>query len=164
MRHTYTALIALFLSSLLVAPVAAQSNQVLEKNKAVVRRLFEEALCQANWDLFEQIHAKDFVVHRAKRDATLAEDLEAAKEWTQAFPDGKCEVNQLIAEGDMVAVRWSAQGTNTGTGNGLPATGKPARISGVTFFRVKDGKLAEEWGMIDMWGLLKQLGLAGSPK
>jgi len=151
---------AALIVSLLVSPASAQNNPVLEKNKAVARRLFEEALSQSKWDVFEQIHAKNFVGHSAKRDVTLAEDLESAKQWAQAFPGGTCEVNQLIAEGDMVVVRWTASGTNTAAGNGLPATGKSARVTGITIFRVKDGLLSEEWGLIDMWGLLKQLGLA----
>jgi steroid delta-isomerase-like uncharacterized protein len=73
-------------------------------------------------------------------------------------------MDQVVAEGDLVAVRWTAGGTNTGVGHGLPATGKKAEISGITIFRVKDGKLAEEWGLIDTWGLLKQLGLAPALK
>jgi steroid delta-isomerase-like uncharacterized protein len=69
-------------------------------------------------------------------------------------------VNKLVAEGDLVTAGWTCQGANTGVGHGLPATGKAVVVSGITIFRLKDGKLAEEWGVIDMWGLLKQLGLA----
>lgn len=143
-----------------VLPASAAPRSELEKNKAVARRLFEEVLCQAKWDVFLEIHTQDFVAHAGKRTASLAEDLDAAKGWLQAFPDGQCSVDQVVAEGDLVTVRWTARGTNTGAGNGLPATGKTAKISGITIFRVKDGKLAEEWGVMNMWGLLKQLGLA----
>jgi steroid delta-isomerase-like uncharacterized protein len=136
----------------------------LQENKAVARKLFEEALSQAKWDVFLEIHSTDFVGHLATRTATLAEDLASAKEWHQAFPDGACTVNQLVAEGDLVTARWTCRGTNTGVGQGLPATGKGAVVSGITIFRVKDGKLSEEWGVTDTWGLLRQLGLAPALK
>ncbi len=132
----------------------------LQENKAVARRLFEEALTHAKWDVFMEIHASDFVAHAGTRSATLAEDLASAKEWHQAFPDALCTVSELVAEGDLVTASWVCNGTNSGVGHGLPATGKTVAVSGITIFLVKDGKLAEEWGVIDMWGLLRQLGLA----
>jgi steroid delta-isomerase-like uncharacterized protein len=160
-QRAFLILLGLFLA---ILPGAAAPGGELEKNKAVARRLFEEALCQGKWDVFQEIHTQDFVAHAGKRTASLAEDLDAAKGWQQAFPDGQCRVDQIVAEGDLVTVRWTGRGTNTGAGNGLPATGKPAEIYGITIFRVKDGKLAEEWGLIDTWGLMKQLGLASAPK
>jgi steroid delta-isomerase-like uncharacterized protein len=114
--------------------------------------------------VFLEIHTEDFVVHGATRTATLAEDLEAAKGWRQAFPDAVCAVDQLVAEGDLVTARWTCRGTNTGVGQGLPATGKAVVVPGITIFRVRDGKLAEEWGLIDMWGMLRQLGLVAPLK
>ena len=144
------------------ASAAAQSD--LQQNKAIARRLFEEALSQARWDVFLEIHAGDYVAHAGTRTATLAEDLASAKEWRQAFPDAVCTVNKFVAEGDLVTASWTCRGTNTGVGQGLPATGKSVAVSGMTIFRIKDGKLAEEWGVTDIWGLLRQLGLAAPLK
>jgi steroid delta-isomerase-like uncharacterized protein len=159
-RYGFLSLGLLFAA--LSAPAAPGSE--LQQHKAVVRRLFEEALSQAKWEVFLEIHEKDYVAHAGSRTATLAEDIESAKEWHQAVPDAACTVGQLVAEGDLVTASWTCRGTNSGTGHGLPATGKAIAISGITIFRVKDGKLAEEWGITDMWGLLKQLGLAPSLK
>ena len=145
---------------LAVWSASAASPGDVQRNKAVARRLFEEALSEGRWDVFLEIHTGDFVAHGRTRTATLAQDLASAKEWRQAFPDGTCTVDQLVAEGDMVAANWMCHGTNTGVGQGLPATGKKIAAGGMTIFRIKDGKLAEEWGVIDTWGLLQQLGLA----
>lgn len=152
-----------FLSlGLLFAALSASAAPAsdFDQSKAAVRRLFDEALSQGRWDVFLEIHDKDYVAHAGTRTGALAEDLASAKEWRQAFPDAVCTVDKLVAEGDLVAASWTCRGTNTGTGQGLPATGKAVAVSGITIFRVKDGKLAEEWGVVDMWGLLKQLGLA----
>ena len=144
---------------LLLALSSAAKTSQLEANKAVARRLFEVALNQDNWDVYNEIHSKDFVAHAGTRSATLAEDLQSAKGWRQAFPDGQYTINQMIAEGDMVMVRWTGRGTNTGEGNGLPATGKHIEATGITVFHIVGGKIVEEWNEYDMLGLLRQLGL-----
>lgn len=131
-----------------------------EKNKQVARQLFEVALNQGNWDVYNEIHTKDFVAHAGPKSATLSEDLDDAKGWRLAFPDGRYSVNQVIAEGEFVVVRFTGRGTNTGAGNGLPATGKQVELSGITIFRMVGGKIAEEWTEYNMLSLLKQLGLA----
>jgi steroid delta-isomerase-like uncharacterized protein len=142
-----------------VVPARAGATDELEKNKAVVRKVFEEGLTQGKWDVFLAIHAPEFISHAGKRNATLEEDLESAKGWREAFPDLVMSVEQMVAEGDRVAVFFSGQGTNTGTGNGLPATGKHAEGTGMTVFRIANGKIAEEWTVSDQYGLLRQLGL-----
>jgi len=64
-----------------------------------------------------------------------------------------------VAEGDLVVVHWTAWGTNTQPGMGLPATGKPVNVSGMTLFRFKGGKISDEWNAWSMLSVLKQLGL-----
>jgi len=68
-------------------------------------------------------------------------------------------VDQLIAEGDRVVALWTARGTNTGEGNGLPATGRRVGGRGITIFRLVKGRIADEWGLIDQYGIYQQLGL-----
>jgi steroid delta-isomerase-like uncharacterized protein len=81
------------------------------------------------------------------------------KGWHQAFPDLAIVPEKLIAEGDLVTIYWIARGTNTGTGNGLPATGKKAEQSGITIWRIVNGKIKEEWSAFDQLSLMQQLGL-----
>jgi steroid delta-isomerase-like uncharacterized protein len=82
-----------------------------------------------------------------------------ARGWRDAFPDLDITVEKQVAERDLVAVHWTARGTNTGTGNGLPATGRAVQITGTTLFRMDDGRIAEEWTCANSLGLMKQLGM-----
>jgi steroid delta-isomerase-like uncharacterized protein len=149
-------------SFLLAGSLYASSLQ--EQNKAVAKRAFEEILSRGRFELAEQLYAKDFVNHGIHRDATLEEDQAALKGWHQAFSDIAIVPKKLIAEGDLVTVYWIARGTNTGAGNGLPATGKKAELAGITIWRIVDGKIKEEWSAFDQLSMMQQLGLLPSQK
>jgi len=144
-------------SFLLAGSLYASSLQ--EQNKAIAKRAFEEILGGGHFELVEQLYAKDFVNHGIHRNATLEEDQAALKGWHQAFSDISIVPEKLIAEGDLVTVYWIARGTNTGTGNGLPATGKKAELAGITIWRIVDGKIKEEWSAFDQLSMMQQLGL-----
>ncbi len=136
----------------------AQTVSEQEKNKAVARE-FVEVMNRGKLENYSDFHTADFVAHSAERDFTLAEDLAAAREERAAFPDMQGAVNHMVAEGDLVVVHWTIWGTNTQPGMGLPATGKPIKISGMTLFRFKGGKISEEWNAWSWLSVLKQLGL-----
>jgi len=148
-------------SFLLAGVVCASSLQ--EQNKALAKRAFEELLSGGRFELAEQLYAKDFVNHGIRRDISLAEDQAALKGWHQAFPDVVIAPKKLIAEGDLVTIYWIARGTNTGTGNGLPATGKKVEQAGITIWRIVNGKIKEEWSAFDQLSLMQQLGLLEKP-
>ena len=135
------------------------ASSLQEQNKALAKRAFDELLSKGRFELAEQLYAKDFVNHGIHRDISLEEDQAALKGWHQAFPDVSIVPEKLIAEGDLVAVYWIARGTNTGTGNGLPATGKKVEQSGITIWRIVDGKIKEEWSAFDQLSMMRQLGL-----
>ena len=134
-------------------PCFASSEAI---NKAVAKRVYEEGLSRG---VFEVPYTDDFVGHGGAMTFTHEDGLKEAKGWRSAFPDLNVSVDLIVAEGDFVAVRWTARGTNTGAGNGIPATGKKVQVSGTTIFRFAGGKIAEEWTSGDALGLLKQLGL-----
>jgi steroid delta-isomerase-like uncharacterized protein len=157
---TVTAIISC--SFLLVTFAWASSLQ--EQNKALAKLAFEELLSKGKFELAEQLYAKDFVNHGIHRNASLEEDQAALKGWHQAFPDISIVPEKLIAEGDLVAIYWIARGTNTGTGNGLPATGKKGELAGITIWRIIDGKIKEEWSAFDQLSLMQQLGLLANQK
>jgi steroid delta-isomerase-like uncharacterized protein len=140
------------------------ASSLQEQNKEIARRGFEEILSKRHYELAEQLYAKDFINHGIQRNITLEEDQAALKGWHQAFPDGVIIPEKLIAEGDLVAIYWIARGTNTGTGNGLPATGKKAELAGITIWRIVDGKIKEEWSAFDQLSMMRQLGLLPANK
>ena len=145
-------------------PAKAQQTTVQERNKEVARSFFEVVLGQGRLDKYAESHAKDFVAHGENRDATLDDDMAAAREERKALPDMSVKLNQILAEHDLVAVYWTASGTNTQPGMGFPATGKKIKIDGMTIFRFKAGKICEEWSVWDMLSVMRQAGLISSPQ
>lgn len=146
----------LFVSMLMVLmtlPCVADETAI---NKALAKRVYEEGL---NRGIFTVPYTDDFVGHGGSRTFTHEEGMTEAKGWRSAFPDLTMNVDLMVAEGDLVAVRWTARGTNTGTGNGIPATGRKVEVSGTAIFRFENGKIAEEWTAANTIGLLRQLGL-----
>jgi steroid delta-isomerase-like uncharacterized protein len=135
-----------------------------EQNKVTAKRAFEEILSHGRFELAEQLYARDFVNHGIHSNASLEEDQTALKGWHAAFPDVVVVPEKLMAEDDLVTIYWIARGTNTGTGNGLPATGKKAELAGITIWRIVDGKIKEEWSAFDQLSMMRQLGLAPNNK
>jgi len=138
------------------------AGTVQDQNKAVARRVFDEIFNQGKYQVATEIYAADFVNHGFSTDFNLKEDQAAARGWREAIPDIKVTVIMMMAEGDLVTVLWKAEGTNTGQGNGLPATGKKLRGRGITIWRFVNGKIREEWSEFDELRLMQQLGLIPS--
>jgi len=140
----------------------AQPATIQDKNKEIARSFFEEVLGQDHLERYAESHCKDFVAHGENHDANLEEDIAAAKEERHAMPDMKIRVNQILAERDLVAVYWTAKGTNAQPGMGIPATGKKISVDGMTLFRFKAGKICEEWSVWDMLSVMRQAGIVSS--
>jgi predicted ester cyclase len=155
-RNLATALIV----TLSVASSFAQDGRT-ENNKALVRQVFTRIFIQGNYELANQIYAKDFVNHDATRSIGFDENLANIRGWRSAFPDLEMIVDREIAEGEFVTVLWRGRGTNTGNGNGLNATRKRAEGRGISIFRIADGKIKEEWTEYSQLLLMQQLGLVG---
>ena len=136
----------------------------VEENKALARAWF--ARCYAgNLEAIDELIAEDYVGHfNGAPPMRGREGLRRGNAETKAAaPDIRVEVEELIAEGDTVVARYTARGTNTGAGRGLPATGKPFAMAGITICRIRDGWIVEHHGVYDMLGLLQQVGLIPSP-
>ena len=144
---------------LLAAAFVLACRETEADRKAVARRVFNEIFNEGRFDVAKEIYARDFVNHGVSRDVGLEEDQAAARGWKAAFPDLKMNVLMVTAEGDLVTVVWRGEGTNTGSGNGLPATGRKLSGRGITIWRIRDGKIHEEWSEFDQLRILTQLGL-----
>src|ERR1044072_8363680 len=155
MRHP--AVLLLFLTVAWFLP--SQADDVEARNKAVARSFFEDVLDTGKLEDYSKSHAPDFVAHAEGRLASLEEDMHAAREQRKAMPDMRVKVNHIVAEGDLVSVYWTASGTNTAAGWGMPATGKSVSVNGMTLFRFERGLIQEEWSVFNEYSILKQLGL-----
>ena len=133
------------------------------QNKAVARSFFEDVLDKGKLEDYSKSHAPDFVAHAEGHLASLEEDMTAAREQRKAMPDMRVKVSHIVAEGDLVSVYWTASGTNTAAGWGIPATGKSVSVNGMTLFRFERGLIQEEWSVFNMYSILKQLGLLAPP-
>ena len=151
-------LVAAVLAMLAVTPAVGKDRRA-DRNKAVVRRVFTDILSQGKFEVAAEIYAKDFVNHEGAKDLNLDESQAVDHGWRAAFPDLELTVEREIAEGDFVTVLWRGGGTNTGSGNGLNATGKRAEGRGISIFRVVDGRIKEEWTETSQLLILRQLGL-----
>ena len=147
------------LLAILAVTVAFGQNERGERNKAIVHRVFTEILSQGKFEVAAEIYAKDFVNHGTAKDLGFDESQAEDHGWRAAFPDLELNVEREIAEGDFVTVLWTGLGTNTGSGNGLNATGKKADGRGISIFRVVDGRIKEEWTETSQLLILRQLGL-----
>ena len=121
--------------------------------------MFIDIWSQGKYEVANEIYAKDFVNHGADKDITFDQDQADIRGWRAAFPDIELFVEKEFAEGDFVTVLWRGRGTNTGTGNGLIATGKKTDGRGISIFRLVDGRIKEEWTEYSQLLLLRQLGL-----
>lgn len=127
----------------------------------MVRRFYDEVWNRGNVGVAEEVFAEDYVRHDLR--PTTAEpgptgQAKIAADFRAAFPDLRMELDLILGEGDLVAARWTAEGTNTGPWAGRPPSGKHARFSGVNIFRFQDSKVAELWNHRDDLGLMQQLG------
>lgn len=136
------------------APAAADEAA----NTRTAERVFLEKMGQGRFDRLDEIYAPGFVAHGSGRDYSLDEDNASGREWRRAFPDLKVTVERTAADGDLVAVHWRASGTNSVAAAGLPGKGGRADVDGMTFFRFVDGRIAEEWSVIDIATMLRQVG------
>jgi len=81
-----------------------------------------------------------------------------------AFPDIHWTLDDLVVEGDKVAVRCTVTGTHKGEFMGIPPTNKKVKVQAFAIDRVVGGKIVEEWGISDTLGLMQQLGVVPTPK
>lgn len=145
-------------------------SMTADSSKQVVRRFYEELWNRGNMDAADELVAPDYVRHDLRPgDAPPgpAGQKAVAQKFRAAFPDVRLEVEALVAEGDLVAARWTMFGTHTGVWGDVAPTGRSVRFSGVNFFRIADEKIAEIWNVRDDLGLREQLGApvyAGFPE
>jgi steroid delta-isomerase-like uncharacterized protein len=114
---------------------------------AVARRWFEEVWNQRRGETIDELLSAEGLCHAdhgpIRGPGEFREQMHVP--FLSAFPDIRVTLEGVMADGDEVAVRWSAAGTHAGDGLGFPATGRPVALRGLTWLRVRDGKFVEGW-------------------
>jgi len=136
-----------------------------EQHKAVVRRYYDEVLNQRKIDLLDELAVEDYVEHDPfpGQGNGLADLKARVAGLFAAFNPLRFTIEDIIAEGDKVVVRWTNAGTDVGGFLGMPATGGDFGIAGIDIHVVRDGKLAEHWHVVDLLAQMQQLGLIPQP-
>jgi len=132
----------------------------IEENKSIVLRFFEVGPSRGDLDAANELLAPDFVLHVPLPCAPGIKGInEVIFACRAAFQDLHVTVEDMVAEGDRVAARFTARGIHMGAFMGLPPTGKPIAMTGMEIFRLENGKIAELWGEANLLGLMQQLGI-----
>ena len=114
-----------------------------ENNRDLATRWFREVWNERKPETIEELFAPGGIAHMAGGDGSI-DDFKAAREgFLQAFPDFSVSVEETVAEGDHVVIRWRVTGTHRGPGLGMEATGRPVSFRGMTWMRFRDGKCVE---------------------
>lgn len=131
-----------------------------EANKAIVRRLVEEGINQANESVFLELLSPEVIDHYARPGLPpgRAGWNSYRKLFGAAFPDGRWAITSIIAEDDLVAAHASFTGTHQGEFLGIPPTGRQVTVSAIYICRLVGGKIVERWANSDELGMLRQLG------
>jgi len=140
--------------------------QMLAENKAVVLRSENELWSKGNLAVADDLYSAEFVCHFVvgpewKGVEGIKREVASHR---ASFPDWQENVDDIVAEGDKVVIRFTSTGTQRGEFQGIAPTGRRVRIQEVAIFRLSHGKIVEQWGMPDVHGLLEQLTAASSEK
>jgi predicted ester cyclase len=129
-----------------------------EANKALVRRIHEEAENQGRLGVIDEVFDASFVDTGHPERGTGPESVKAhIAEMRTRFPDLSVSIDQLLAEGEWVVARLTSTGTHGGPFAGIAPTGKRVTWSGVAIRRIVAGRVVEQWTKFDMFRLLMQL-------
>lgn len=136
-----------------------------ETNRAVVQRYFNEVWNEGQLDVLGEVVAADVVLHANGRPPEVGIDRwrRGMQRFRSAFPDVTIATDELIADGDRVVVRATIRGTHRGPLMGVAPTGTAVIVTALVVLRLTDGKIAEEWEVADLLGLLQQLGATMAP-
>jgi steroid delta-isomerase-like uncharacterized protein len=136
-----------------------EEEEMSEQNKTLARRWFEDLFSRGDLDTANQILSADFVYHLPREEERGIEELKHyVSSYRTAFPDIQDSVEEIVAEGDKVVVRWSSRGTHQGEFMGVAPTGRDVAFTGMRLFRIAENKIAESWVNLDERGLQEQLG------
>lgn len=140
------------------------SSMSTEENKALAQRWIEEAWNKGDLTIVEELIAPNYVLHDPTRPGLIGREgiKQSVAMFRTAFPDLHFTIEEQVAEGDMVVIRYTVQGTHQGPFMGIAATGKMGTLTGIDIYRIADGRIEEAWSNWDTLGMLQQMGVIPS--
>lgn len=157
MKRSFVVCTILIVASL--AGCSSHANQNLSRNKAIILRSEDELLSKGNLAAADELYAPNFICHFIA--GTEWKGIQGIKDEVAShrtsFPDWNEKVDDIIAEGDRVVIRFTSSGTQHGAFAGIPPSGKKVTIHEAAIYRVDGGKIVEQWGFPDSQSLMQQL-------
>ena len=136
------------------------TDDIAAANKELVRRFYKDVYVDWKMERVDEIVSPRFTSHDWPEDGPTGP--EAFRNYysalRSALPDARYVVDDLVAEGDRVVVRWRLLGTHEGSFRGIAPTGKPITLKGIAIYRADSGKLVERWVVSDLYGALAESG------
>ena len=131
---------------------------MIDDPSTIARRWFEEVWNARRDEAVDEMMAEESYGHVEGGDLRGPDEFRKMRDmFFSALPDVRIEIEDVIANGERVAVRWRAVGTHTGEGFGFPGTRQQVNVRGTSWFVVHDGKLVEGWDTWNFGGLLESL-------
>ena len=128
----------------------------------IARRWFEEVWNERRDEAIDELMAPESHGHVEGGDVRGPEDFRKMRDmFFAALPDIKLVIEDIVADGERVAVRWRAVGTHTGEGFGFPATRQPVNVRGTSWLVIRSGQLVEGWDTWNLGGMLESLRSVG---
>jgi len=141
-------------------------SRVSEQRKAVVRRFIAAIWHQGHPEALEEVIAPTYVHHPSHTVGDGGHEVHGpdgvrhmVTAWRSAFPDLHCTLEDLLVDGDTVVARWRCRGTHAGMFRGMAPTGQRVMFTGISIYRIAQGKIVEQWTVEDGVSLYQQLGL-----
>jgi steroid delta-isomerase-like uncharacterized protein len=143
----------------------SDQSSVETRNKAVVQRYWDGKWNERRPEILDELQTRDVSYHGTSMTMNGIEEYKQVYGiYLSALHDTRIEVEELVAEGDKVMSRVALRGTHGGDLGGMPPTGKTFTVSAFTVFRIVEGRIAEEWEILDELGMMHQLGMELTPK
>lgn len=140
------------------------SESTIQTNKELARAFPERIATERDLDRLDELLAESYVEHGPLGDEHGIETAKARmREILAAFPDMTATVEDIVAEGDTVAMRVTLRGTHEGEFVGIEPTGESFEVTNSVFTRIEDGRIAERWVQPDTLSMFDQLGIVDSP-
>lgn len=136
----------------------------MSDNKRTIRRYYEEVFNQGRLEVLDEIVVPNHVEHNPLPGQTQGvEGVKQRVAMLRAAFNPQFTLEDVLAEGDKVVVRWSNRGTHLADFFGVPATGRTVVVSGIDIHQLRDGKMSEHWDVVDIFGVMMQIGAIPAP-
>ena len=132
-------------------------------NEITMRRFVEQVINNGDFPVLDEVIHPNYVYHspdQVLRGPEALRDLLTA--YRTAFPDLHVEIEELVSTADKCVISFTLSGTHQGELMGIAATGRQVKVSGMTLSHFENGKIVEEWELLDQLTLFQQLGIVST--